>query len=237
MLLFVVRHGDPVYNPDSLTERGKLQAKALAKRLALYGVDKLYSSPLIRAQQTAEPTEILLNKKLEIEEWTSENLAWQDFAVKQDSGMTWIFHSRLKNAIKSPEVLALGKNWYDADVFSGTNAKAGYHRILDASDEFLARHGYVHDRENLNYIAKQPNDERIAVFCHQGFGLSWLGTLLDIPLPLFWTTMDLSHSSMTAIEFSANEQGICLPKVLTLSNDSHIYREGLPTKYNNYLYF
>ena len=34
MLLYIVRHGDPIYNPDSLTERGKLQAAALGKRLA-----------------------------------------------------------------------------------------------------------------------------------------------------------------------------------------------------------
>ena len=49
MLLYIIRHGDPNYNPDSLTERGKLQAAALAKRLARYGVDRIYSSPLKRA--------------------------------------------------------------------------------------------------------------------------------------------------------------------------------------------
>ena len=32
MLLFIVRHGDPIYNPDSLTPKGHLQAQALAKR-------------------------------------------------------------------------------------------------------------------------------------------------------------------------------------------------------------
>ena len=31
MLLYIVRHGDPIYNPDSLTPKGHLQAKALAK--------------------------------------------------------------------------------------------------------------------------------------------------------------------------------------------------------------
>ena len=56
MLLYIVRHGDPIYNPDSLTPKGHLQAKALAKRFALHGLDKIYSSPLIRAQQTAKPT-------------------------------------------------------------------------------------------------------------------------------------------------------------------------------------
>ena len=50
MLLYFLRHGDPIYHPDSLTPRGQLQAQALAKRLARYGLDELYASPMVRAQ-------------------------------------------------------------------------------------------------------------------------------------------------------------------------------------------
>ena len=89
----------------------------------------------------------------------------------------------------------------------------------------------------MRYISKEPNDEHIAVFCHQGFGLCWLGTLLDIPLPIVWSTMDMCHSGMTVIEFNSTENNLCTPKMLTLSNDSHLYRDGLPTKYNNRILF
>ena len=41
MLLYIIRHGDPCYNPDSLTEKGKRQAEALARRLAVNGLDKI----------------------------------------------------------------------------------------------------------------------------------------------------------------------------------------------------
>jgi broad specificity phosphatase PhoE len=44
MILYVIRHGDPDYATDSLTPKGKLQADALAKRLAVHGVDTVYSS-------------------------------------------------------------------------------------------------------------------------------------------------------------------------------------------------
>ena len=27
MILFIIRHGDPVYTPDSLTQKGRLQAE------------------------------------------------------------------------------------------------------------------------------------------------------------------------------------------------------------------
>lgn len=237
MLLFILRHGDPIYNPDSLTDRGHLQAAALAKRLALYGLDHLYSSPMIRAQQTAHPTEILLGKTAQIEEWTSESLAYSQFSKEIDGKRIWIFQGPLKNELRTARVLARGARWYEDPVFEGTKAKEGCERLQKASDEFLARHGYRHDRENQRYIAERPNEERIAVFCHQGFGLSWLGTMLDIPLPIAWTSMNMSHTGMSVVEFEADENGLCTPMLLTLSNDSHLYREGYPTRYNNRLYF
>jgi hypothetical protein len=46
---------------------------------------------------------------------------------------------------------------------------------------------------------------------------------------------DIGLTGMTVIEF-ADRGGYAIPKVLTYSNDSHVYKEGLPTKYNNYIY-
>ena len=43
--------------------------------------------------------------------------------------------------------------------------------------------------------------------------------------------------SVTSSVMQFEYDGYCIPKILTLSLDSHLYREGLPTKYNNYLYF
>ena len=56
MIFYYIRHGDPTYNPDSLTALGVRQAEALAKRLALYGLDNIYSSTSNRAIMTAKPT-------------------------------------------------------------------------------------------------------------------------------------------------------------------------------------
>ena len=237
MLLYIVRHGDPIYNPDSLTEKGHLQAQALAKRLATHGIDKIYSSPLIRAQQTAHPTEVLLGKKLQIEEWTSEYKAFSSFSVEDNGVCTWIFHSSKKSHLREPEVEKLGYNWYEAPAFEGIDGKGGYEYLRKASDEFLSRHGYEHDFENKRYIAKNGNDEKIAVFCHQGFSISWLGVMLDIPLPVVWTTMDINHSCMTVVEFKEDKDGLCIPKIITLSNDSHLYKEGLPTQFQNGFYY
>lgn len=237
MLLFILRHADPIYNPDSLTERGHIQAEALAKRLALYGIDKIYSSSMIRAQQTAHPTEVLLNKTAELADWAREDVLYRAWSTEHNGTRRWIFHNPEKSQMRDPSVSALGLKWYEHPLFGGIPGEREYMRLLEHSDEFLLRQGYRHDRENCRYIAENHTDERVAMFCHQGFGLSWLGVMLDIPLPIIWTGFDYSHTGMTVVEFEPDEKGIVLPQVLTLSNDSHLYKEGLPTKYNNRIYF
>ena len=56
MIFYYVRHGDPIYNPDSLTPLGERQAEAVAKRLCLFGVNKIYASTSNRAILTGKPT-------------------------------------------------------------------------------------------------------------------------------------------------------------------------------------
>lgn len=234
MLLYIVRHGDPIYNPDSLTPKGHLQAKALAKRFAIHGLDRIYSSPLIRAQQTARPTCDILGLEMQIEEWTSENLAAGSFFVNRscDGKRGWIFHQN-PTILKNDASHALVDNWYEADCFKeyDNDFKGGYERIQKEYDKFIERHGYK--REGAIYQIIRPNDEKIAVFCHQGFGVTWLSHLLGIPPQLFWTSFDFSHSGVTVLNFQNYENGITSPICLQVSDLSHIFADRLPFKYNN----
>lgn len=59
MKLLLIRHGDPDYTIDSLTPKGHIEAEELAERLAAMDIKGYYTSPLGRAQKTAEYT---LNK-------------------------------------------------------------------------------------------------------------------------------------------------------------------------------
>ena len=81
MILYIVRHGDPIYNPDSLTPKGLRQAEAVGKRLAVFGLDEIYASPLKRAQQTAAPAAEMLKKEIITKDFMSENLAFEDFRI------------------------------------------------------------------------------------------------------------------------------------------------------------
>ena len=240
MLFFYVRHGDPIYNPDSLTPLGARQAEALAKRFAVYGLDEIYSSPSIRAQQTAQPTCELLKKEKKILDWTLEGLAGKDFFLDKGEGdgkKEWVFkQARLAKLFASPEVRALGAKWYTHPAFEGYTFGAGVERVEREVDGLLLSLGYRHDRENGRYEQIGNPPDRVALFAHQGFGIAFFSSMLDIPYPIFATHFDFSHSSMSIINFSARGKYV-YPHVLQTSNDAHLYREGILTGYNNGIKF
>ena len=238
MLFFYVRHGDPIYDPDQLTPLGHRQAEAAGKRLSMYGVDKIYASTSNRAMQTAQPTCEILKKEKVLLDFANEHYAWLDFALDlEDGGKTWAFmHPEIRRLFVDPSVTALGLEWYKHPALEKYNFKKGLDRIAKEMDALFLELGYEHIPGTGTYKAVRPNDDRVALFAHQGFGMNFLSYLLDIPYPMFSTRFDMTHSGITAIEFR-DEGGIVIPKVLTLSSDSHIYKEGLPTNYNNYIRF
>ena len=238
MLFFYIRHADPIYHPDSLTPLGTRQAEALARRLYLYGIDKVYCSSSNRAVLTATPTCELHKKELTVLDFANENHAWEQLTVKREDGTKkWFFHDKKTlDLMVTPEVQKYGYEWYDHPYFKDKGYDVGFKRVQEGSDELFESLGYKHNYEKRAYIPIAPTNERVALFAHQGFGLAFLSAVLDIPYPMFCSHFDLGHSSMTVINFSG-DKGLVVPKVLQLSNDSHLYKEGLATNYNNSLRF
>ncbi len=234
MLLYFVRHGDPIYNPDSLTPLGHRQAEAVAKRLAVHGIDRIFSSTSTRAIQTAEPTSEICKKEITLLDWCNEGHAWNEFAIPIDEKRnTWIFqHPTVAPLLNQRSVFALGEDWHTHPDLAPYHLGDGMARVSREADAFLASLGYTHDRERMVYVCTAPQSERVALFAHQGFGMMFLSAVLDIPYPVLIQRFDLSHSSVTVLYFAESGES-CVPKVLTLSNDSHIYRDGLPTRFCN----
>ena len=72
MKLHIIRHGDPDYARDTLTERGWREAELLAERTEKMGISAFYVSPLGRAQDTASLTLRRLGTQGETLEWLRE---------------------------------------------------------------------------------------------------------------------------------------------------------------------
>lgn len=233
MLLYIIRHGSPCYDPDSLTPLGKRQAEAVGHRLSVHGLDEVYSSPMIRAQQTAQPTCEMLGLEYQIEEWTSEGVAWHYFAAPDENGhKRWAFAGKGVFFRQNPEFL--GPDWYKAPCLANCQAFDGFEYIKKSSDDFLARQGYLHEADGT-YRVTEENDKRVAVFCHAGFGSTWISALLGCYPTFVWSTMDMTHTGITIFHLKGHPGDHTLPVMLTLSDTSHLYGERLPLEYNGYL--
>lgn len=79
MKIFIIRHGQTTGDiedrfggayDDELTEEGRTQATNLAEKLVSLGIEKIYASPLKRAQETAG----IISKKVDAPVVTIENI-------------------------------------------------------------------------------------------------------------------------------------------------------------------
>ena len=172
---------------------------------------------------------------MEILDFANESHAWNDFHIEKNGKEKWFFHDEeIKMLFADESVISLGHKWYEHNKLAVY--KKGIDRISKETSDFFKALGYEHIRNTGKYKVLKSNDERIAFFAHQGFGLAFLSEILGIPYPMFAIHFDICHTGMTVIDFK-EQNGYAIPRVLTLSSDSHIYCEGLPTKYNNKMYF
>ena len=72
MKIVIVRHADPDYSADSLTEVGWEEAQLLADRLCRLDVKEIYVSPLGRARDTASVTLKKMDREAVTCDWLRE---------------------------------------------------------------------------------------------------------------------------------------------------------------------
>lgn len=236
MLLYYIRHGDPIYDPDQLTPLGQEQAQAIAKRLARFEFDHIYTSTSNRAIQTAQPLCDLLQKEPVQLDWLNEKHAGYYFSAPTVDGKRNFASANLeiRRLFVSNEMQVLGEKWYTHSRLAGERFEEGLRFFNNHVDALLLKHGYERDWENSWYIPVSPNEERIAIFAHWGVGGAVMSHILGIPYPQFVTRFALSHSTMSVVEFKVCAE-LVIPQALTYGNDSHLYREGIPTNFENRL--
>jgi probable phosphoglycerate mutase len=224
MRLYIIRHAEPDYENNTITRQGHKEAKALAKRLAKEGLTHLYSSPLGRAIHTAEYTAKATSLKVGILNWTQElsklrlgNVPpWGDL-------MAWDLPG---DVIRKKREYLTHDAWHRIPLFGQKQFRSEIARVHRNSDAFLKRHGY--ERVKGRYKVLKPNKDRIAVFCHGGFGTAWLAHLLEIPLPLMWTGFWMAPSSFSTVLFDMRSEHWAVPRCIGFCDVAHLHMEGIP---------
>ena len=230
MILYIIRHGEPDYSTGALTEKGWLQAEAVGKRMAKLGIDKIYASPLLRAQQTAEPACRLLGIEKTTEEWSHE-IGDERLTSFPDGEMKSISFVQNTYFRQNGNMDLSFTNAYECDGIKQSEMKKAVDYIEKNGNEFLERLGYK--EENGIYRIIRPNNDRVALFCHAAFARAWVAVLLHIPLHIMWAGFDYDYTGVTVIEFANNDNGITAPKCHHYADHSHLYAEGIESAVND----
>ena len=192
MRLIFIRHAEPDYSIDSLTEKGWREAKLLAERTKRWKVDEFYCSPLGRAKDTASFTLKECGREAVTCDWMRE---FDACVVDPETGknrLSW----DLKPAYwtKEPDLLNIDR-FLETDLMKSGPVAETYQKVCDGLDGILAKHGY--HREGRLYRTKQHNEDTIVLFCHMGVTFYMLSHLLSISPVCLNHTMFLPPSSVT----------------------------------------
>ena len=223
MFIYVIRHGEPDYSTDTLTELGQKQAELLAERFSDKIFDRIFSSPLGRAKQTAMPTCIKQNKSLEELPWLSEKSAFNAMSTIINGERNWWF------SVQNTRI----RKFDDAQKLATDQSKSFYDSVSADYNNFLLEMGYKKCDEGYRIINDEYN--RIALFCHDGISRVFLSYALSIPFHTFCGSFSIPHSGVTVLNFESTKDRVTAPRCLVFSDLSHLYTTGMKRNYNNEL--
>ncbi|HKJ85785.1 MAG TPA: histidine phosphatase family protein [Spirochaetia bacterium] len=219
MKLYLIRHGDPDYANDTLTDRGHREASALVEYLQREGIEQIVASPLGRARDTATYSAEAMNLDVSVEPWMTE----LHLPVEAREGTAaWDIPGHI---IRNRDYLRDPSSFDRIPHLPLPQTDETLERIRTSSDRFLASLGYV--RDDGAYRVAEPNSRRIAIFAHGGFGLTWLALLLEIPVPLMWSGFFLHTSSVTQILFDERGDDLATPRCVMMSALPHLYANSM----------
>lgn len=225
MKLLLIRHADPDYAVDGLTPEGHREAQALGERLAAEGLDRLFASPLGRAQLTAGYIASRTGLDIETEPWARELEGWQVENLPDGASHAWDYPG---DTIPTLRDRSDGWQISEDHWLRHPDKRALYKELAAHSDGFLARLGYLREEGRYRCTAPESDKRKIALVCHGGFGLAWLSWLLQLPLSHVWAGFWLPPGSVTTILWERRSSEYAMPRCLGVGDVSHLYKSGLP---------
>jgi len=217
MRIIFVRHANPDYESDTLTELGVKQADAVAKRLMNEGVFAIYSSSMGRAMETAEKTAKKIGLSVTPCEFMRE-ISWSSLNGEpiSDGGQPWLLSRRM---VARGESLMLG-DWKKKELFSKSETVMSAERVAEGLDAWLSELGYL--REGEFYRVTHPNHDTVAMFCHAGSFSAAFAHLFNLPLPFVCATLPLSQAAIVEVDFTSISGDLITPRMSLINDKRHL---------------
>ena len=229
MRILIVRHGDPDYENDTLTEKGKREATLLAEKLKKENITAFYSSPLGRAKDTCMYVARAVGKENEVvvKDWLQEFNHPLILPSGRKKNTPW---DMLPTEWTEIEKMYDYKRWHKQKCYRKSSMKQAYDSVVNGLDEVLASHGYV--RENNRYRVEEANTKTIAFFCHFGSEMVLMSRLCNIsPIPL-WHHFTALTSSLTTLYSEERRKGIATFRCAGFGDLGHLYKGDEPPSFS-----
>ena len=225
MKLLIIRHGDPDYSIDSLTEKGWKEAEYLSQKLTKLDIKAFYVSPLGRAKDTASCTLKKLGRTAVEKTWLREfqvQIRRPDRPELDSIPWDWLPQDWTKE-----EKYYCYDKWMDTKIMQDGNIREAYEWVIAEFDKLLKEHGYV--RKEHYYRVEQANEDILVFFCHFGVECVLLSHLLNISPMQLWHGMCAAPSSVTTVVTEERRKGIASFRMSSFGDISHLYaNEELP---------
>ena len=225
MILYIIRHGEPDYKSDTLLPSGKYQAERVSLRLVRSGIDRIYSSPMGRAQETAAPTAEKLGLPVTVLPWARE-LETETYTHFPDG------EPKRLSAIKGTYWMAPERRMLDIEALSkdpavsDTHFPERYREISEGLTALLEENGYRRTEEGF-YLPVNPSDDHIALFCHVAMQRVLLSQLLNLPFQAFNYAFVANYTGVTVFSFPGKKPGVpFVPRMISYGDVGHMYFDG-----------
>lgn len=243
MRILLIRHGDPDYDRDTLTEKGRREAALLAKAALSMHIDDCYTSPLGRARDTASYSLKVLGKEAKTLNWLTEFPAVVDLNLSKELALAYPDADEKDSRFEARNVIwdMVPSYWtdrpqyLDADqwrqcptALCGDGAEV-YDRVCGEFDKLLESYGYV--RKKRCYQVIRENTQTIACYCHFGIICALLSHLWNVSPFILWHGVALAPSSVTEIVSEERQKGIASFRALRIGDISHLYAGEEPPSF------
>ena len=220
MRIIFIRHGEPDYAHDCLTEQGRIQALAAAERLREEEIEEIYTSPLGRAAETAAATAETLNLPVQTLDFMRE-LHWGsvDGTPVPANGHPWDLADRL--AAEGWDLT--DPAWREHPYFSNNLVTAEADHVARKTDEWLLTLGYEREGAFYRCVRADNRQKTVALFSHGGSSAAAIGHILNLPFPYACGLFHLEFTGITVIRLDRNPGKQTLP-CLELANDGRHIR-------------
>jgi len=233
MRIIFIRHGDPDYKKDSLTEKGWREAQLLAKRVAKWNVDAFYCSPLGRAKDTASCTLEEIGREATEYKFLRE---FRGHVTNPVTGSNHICWDMMPEYWTERELLYDKDKWATDELMleSSNNINDEWNMVCDGIDGILSEHGYIREGRYYKVDDSVNREKTIVVFCHFGVTMVMLAHLLGVSAPVLLHGLFLPPTSVTIVNTEERVKNKAYFRCQVIGDVTHLHMGGEPVSESGY---